>query len=56
MLKCILKKVYHFYKKISAEKPMRYYEIDGFQMDMGEGHMLSMIDSFPFWGDLQMKK
>jgi methyltransferase, fkbM family len=59
-----LKKVYHFYKKISAEKPMRYYEIDGFQMDMGEGHMLSlnqnncpMYDRFvPFLGRLADEK
>ena len=60
----MLKQAYHFYQKLSAEKPKRYYEIDGFQMDMGEGHMLflyqkacPMYDQFvPFLGVLADKK
>lgn len=43
LVKHILKKLYDSIKTIWAEKPDRYYEIDGFRLDMGEGHMLSLI-------------
>ena len=28
------------------EKPKRYYNIDGFDMDLGEGHMLSLSQKY----------
>lgn len=28
------------------EKPQRYYNIDGFEMDLGEGHMLSLTQKY----------
>ena len=37
LVKHILKKLYDSIKTIWAEKPDRYYEIDGFRLDMGEG-------------------
>lgn len=43
LVKHILKKLYNTIKTIWEEKPDRYYEIDGFRLDMGEGHMLSLI-------------
>ena len=31
------------YHKFTAKKPERFYTIDGFNMDLGEGHMLSLL-------------
>ena len=64
MLKSILKNMANKIRDIYREKPMRYYEIDGFMLDMGEGHMLSltqkacpMYDRFvPFFGELADRK
>jgi FkbM family methyltransferase len=38
----------NFYHKLQRkfEKPKRYYNIDGFDMDLGEGHMLSLIQKY----------
>ena len=60
MLKSFLKKGYYFFKKRTEGQPQRLYEIDGFILDMGERHMLSLIqknclmyDRFvPFLGEL----
>lgn len=37
----IKNKLYHKF-----EKPQRYYNIDGFDMDLGEGHMLSLTQKY----------
>ena len=38
----------NFYHKLQRkfEKPKRYYNIDGFDMDLGEGHMFSLIQKY----------
>lgn len=38
----------NFYHKLQRkfEKPKRYYNIDGFDMDLGQGHMLSLIQKY----------
>lgn len=36
-------KIKRLYRIIHPEKPQRFYEIDGFTLDMGNGHMLSLI-------------
>ncbi len=38
----------NFYHKLQRkfEKPKRYYNIDGFDMDLGEGHMLSLSQKY----------
>ena len=56
----LMRRVYHKYKKITAEKPPRYYYIDGFKLDMGVGHSLPftqrdhlMYDRFvPYLGEI----
>lgn len=57
-MKKIMRNFISFCRKYTAEKPERFYNIDGFNMDLGEGHMLSlsqknhpMYDRFvPFLG------
>jgi FkbM family methyltransferase len=59
-MKTILKKMLSKYSKFTAKKPCRFYEIDGFILDMGEEHALPltqrqhlMYDRFvPFLGEL----
>lgn len=36
-------KIKKLYRIISPEKPQQFYKIDGFTLDMREGHMLSII-------------
>lgn len=44
MIEAFLKKGYHAYKRMTAEKPPRFYEIDKFRLDLGGG-ALAPIDS-----------
>lgn len=39
----LLKKTYH---DLTKEKPLRFYSIDGFLLDMGEGHQLSLTQKY----------
>lgn len=56
----IKRKIKKLYRIIHPEKPQQFYQIDGFTLDMGEGHMLSitqrenpMYDRFvPYLGKL----
>ena len=41
-----VKKLANAYRKWNAEKPERYYIIDGFNMDLGEGHGLQLIQKY----------
>lgn len=41
----VIKNFYHKRQR-KFEKPKRYYNIDGFDMDLGEGHMLSLIQKY----------
>lgn len=60
MLHRILHKMADYYRRQNAGKPLRIYQIDGFTLDLGENHMLSLIqknhpmyDRFvPFLGKL----
>lgn len=38
----IKRKIKKLYRIIHPEKPQQFYQIDGFTLDMGEGHMLSI--------------
>lgn len=40
------KKLANAYRKWNAEKPERYYVIDGFNMDLGEGHRLQLTQKY----------
>lgn len=60
MIKCIVRVIRWLYHKVCDEKPQRFYSIDGFHMDLGDGHNLSLLmknnqmyDRFvPFLGKL----
>lgn len=39
----IKSKIKKMYRIINPEKPQQFYKIDGFTLNMGEGHMLSII-------------
>ena len=62
-MKKILKKIYERYQVLTTKKTSRFYNIDGFMLDMGENHNLSLIqkkylmyDKFtPFLGVLADK-
>lgn len=41
----IIKRIYNKVQR-KLEKPQRYYNIDGFDMDMGEGHTLSLTQKY----------
>ena len=41
----IVKRIYNKIQR-KLEKPQRYYNIDGFEMDMGEGHTLSLTQKY----------
>ena len=41
-----IKKLANAYRKYNAEKPARYYNIDGFDMDLGEGHGLQLMQKY----------
>ena len=41
-----VKKIANAYRKWNAEKPERYYIIDGFDMDLGEGHGLQLTQKY----------
>ena len=41
-----VKKIANAYRKWNAEKPERYYIIDGFNMDLGEGHGLQLTQKY----------
>jgi FkbM family methyltransferase len=50
MMKNFLRSVYRKYKSLTVEKPLRFYQIDGFMMDMGENHNLSLHQkNFPLY-------
>lgn len=60
MIKYIVRVARCLYHKVCDEKPQRFYSIDGFHMDLGDGHNLSLLmknnqmyDRFvPFLGKL----
>ena len=42
----LAKNVIDAYRKWHAEKPERFYNIDGFDMDLGDGHMLQLMQKY----------